>query len=326
MDPQHWHRTIKDNPIAHGLDRFHSEARRIGVRDSADVDRVIEEDVRALAIELVFCLRIYAADVIRGSVSDDVVTVFKAVVTDSIGDAAVRRLLKAAITKADEKTLWDEVLTLAATLTATHTATRPPAPRSIMLRGGRVTTTQISTPSINVSEHHSIHGATTSPGSTVSHPFLSRSYYTTDYVTSSEYSEDINLLLKHKLKGSLDIDTPGFLDTFFPSRDYQQTAEKFLDRSKAGVVPAFHNGWDTWPDGAVETEVTTWLKLVTDKLEEFSRASFSSDVSHRRSILEMPRKKSRSSLAMPELDVAFVSAEDLQRDLESLRSSWSVES
>ncbi|KAG6309324.1 hypothetical protein E4U44_007116 [Claviceps purpurea] len=322
MDPQHWHRTIKDNPIAHGLDRFHSEARRIGVCDSADVDRVIEEDVRALAIELVFCLRIHAAEVIRGSVLDDVVTVFRAVVTDSIGDAAVRRLLKAALTKADEKTLWDEVLTLAATLTATHTATRTPAPQSTMIRAGSVTATRISTPSINVSEHHSFHGATTSPDSTLSHHFQSPSQYTTDYVTSSsEHCDDVNMLLKHKLQGRLDIDTPGFLDAFFPSSGYQQTAERFLDRCKAGVVPAFHNAWDTWPDGAAETEVVTWLKLVTDEVEEFSRASFSSDVSHRRAILGMPRKPTGGSLATRELDVGFVSAADLERGSESLRTS-----
>ncbi|KAG6132798.1 hypothetical protein E4U28_006408, partial [Claviceps purpurea] len=320
MDPQQWHRTI--NPIAHGLDRFHSEARRIGVRDSADVDRVIEEDLRALAIELVFCLRIHAAEVIGGSVSDDVVTVFRAVVTGDIGDAAVRRLLKAAITKTDEKTLWDEVLTLAATLTATDTATRPPAPRSTEPQDKGATAAQILTPRINVSEHQSLPVATVAPGCTMSNQSQSPSQYTTDYASSSsEHDDDVNLLLKHKLKGRLDIDTPGFLDAFFPSSDYQQKAERFLDRCKAGVVPAFHNGWDTWPDGAAETEVVTWLKLVTDELEGFSRASFASDVSHRRAILGMPRKPIGRSLATRELDVGFVSAADLERGPESLRSS-----
>ncbi|KAG6124885.1 hypothetical protein E4U12_007815 [Claviceps purpurea] len=320
MDPQQWHRTI--NPIAHGLDRFHSEARRIGVCDSADVDRVIEEDLRALAIELVFCLRIHASEVIRGSVLDDVVTVFRAVVKDDIGDAAVRRLLKAAITKADEKTLWDEVLTLAATLTAAHTATKPSAPRSTEPQDKGATAAQISTPRINVSEHQSLPVATVAPGCTMFNQSQSPSQYTTDYASSSsEHDDDVNLLLKHKLKGRLGIDTPGFLDAFFPSSDYQQKAERFLDRCKAGVMPAFHNGWDTWPDGAAETEVVTRLKLVTDELEGFSRASFPSDVSHRRAILGMPRKPIGRSLATRELDVGFVSAADLERGPESLRSS-----
>ncbi|KAG6309660.1 hypothetical protein E4U44_006569 [Claviceps purpurea] len=241
-----------------------------------------------------------------------------------VEDDRLRSLLKAAIIhQADDKTLWDVVLAfITATLTAIHTATRPPAPRSAGRQDESVTATQISTPSINVSEHHSFHGATISPDSTASNHFQSPSKCITDYVTSSsEHRDDVNLLLEHKLKGRLDIDIPGFLDAFFPSSDYQQTAERFLDRCKAGVVPAFHNAWDTWPDGAAETEVVTWLKLVTDEVEEFSRASFASDVSHRRAILGMPRKASRGSVAMPELDVAFISAADLERGPESLRSS-----
>ncbi|KAG6059777.1 hypothetical protein E4U32_003812 [Claviceps aff. humidiphila group G2b] len=132
---------------------------------------------------------------------------------------------------ADDKTLWDEVLAIiTASLTATGTFTRPPAPRSTELQNGRVTGAQISTPSINVSD-----GATTSPDSTVSNHFQSPSQYTTDYVkSSSEYREDTNLLLENKLKGRLDIDTPGFLDAFWPSSDYEQTTETFLDRCKAG--------------------------------------------------------------------------------------------
>ncbi|KAG6096892.1 hypothetical protein E4U30_001164 [Claviceps sp. LM220 group G6] len=295
MDPQHWHRTIEDNPIAHHLVGFHSSAGRKGVSDSASIDGLTTKVIDAIG-------------------------------EDMVEDDCLRSLLKAAIIhQADDKTMWDVVLAfITTTLTATHTVTRPPAPRSAEPKDGSVTVTQISTPSINVSEHQSFHGATISPDSTVSDHHQSPSQHTTGPVTSSsEYSKEIKLrlLFKHELKGRLDIDTPGFLDAFFPSNEYQQTVEKFLDRCKAGVVPAFHNGWDTWPDGAVETEVTTWLKLVTDKLEKFSRASFSSDVSHRRAILEIPRKPSRGSVAMPELDVAFVSAADLERDPESLRSS-----
>ncbi|KAG6025878.1 hypothetical protein E4U19_002897 [Claviceps sp. Clav32 group G5] len=292
---------MEDNPIAHHLVGFHSSAGRKGVSDSAGVDELI-------------------AKATHGSLFDDLTKVIDAIGEDMIEGDCLRLLLKAAIIhQADDKTLWDVVF---AFVTATLTATRPPAPRSAEPKDGRVTATQISTPSINVSEHHSFHGATISPDSTVSNHFQSPSKYTTGSVTSlSEHREDLNLLLKHKLKGRMDIEIPGFLDAFFPSSDYQQTADRFLDRYKAGVVPAFHNGWDTWPDGAAETEVVTWLKLITDELEEFSKASFSSDVSHRRAILGMPRKPSRGSVAMPELNVAFVSAADLERGPESLRSS-----
>ncbi|KAG5934139.1 hypothetical protein E4U60_004056 [Claviceps pazoutovae] len=292
MDPQHWNRTIEENPIANGLDVFHYFARREGVYDITAVDRIIAEVLQG----------------IHRSVSDDLIALSQSVSTGMGGEDSARRLLKAAIIKADDKTLWDEVLAfITASLTATNTATRPPALRSTEPQDGRVTATQTSTPSMNVSEHHSFHGATTLPDFTVPNHFQSPSPYTTDYVTSSsEYREDTNILLKNKLKGRLHIDTPGFLDAFFPSSDYQQTAERFLDRCKTAVVPAFHNGWVTWLDGAAETEVVAWLKLVTDELEQFSRASFSSDVSHRRAILGMPRKPSRGSVAVPELDVAFI--------------------
>ncbi|KAG6053956.1 hypothetical protein E4U32_007201 [Claviceps aff. humidiphila group G2b] len=323
MDRQHWNRTIQEYPIANGLDVFHSIARQEGVCDIAAVDRIIADDVQYLASELLFVLRSHpAAKVlqgIHGSVSDDLIVLSKSIVTGLVGEDIARRLLKAAIMMADDKTLWDEVLAfITASLPATNTAKRPPALRSTEPQDGRVTAIQESTPSINVSEHHSFHGATISPYSTVSDHLQSPSQYTTDYVTSSsDYREDTNLLLKNKLKGRLDVDTPGFLDAFFPSRDYQQTAEKFLDRCKAGVVPEFHNGWDTWPDGAAETEVVAWLRLVTDELEEFSRASLSSDVSHRRAIFGIPRKPFRDSVTMQELDVGFVYAADLEGSPES---------
>ncbi|KAG6091256.1 hypothetical protein E4U31_007267, partial [Claviceps sp. LM219 group G6] len=324
MDPQHWNQTIEENPIADALNVFHSFAKEEGVGDIAAVDQIITNDLRYLASELLFFLRSHPAakalQGIHGSVSDDLIALSKSVAKGWVGKDSVRRLLKAAIIhQADDKTLWGEVLAfITASLTATGTFTRPPAPRSTEPQDGKVSGAQISTPSINVSEHHSFHGATTSPDSTVSNHFQSPSQYTTDYVTSSsEYREDTNLLLKNKLKGRLNIDTPGFFDAFFPSSDYQQTAENFLDRCKAGVVPALHNGWDTWPDGAAETEVVTWLKLFTDELEQFSRASFSSDVSHRRAVLGIPRKPCRDSVAMHELDVGFVPAADLEGGAQS---------
>ncbi|KAG6241731.1 hypothetical protein E4U24_006016 [Claviceps purpurea] len=340
-------RTIEENPIANGLDMFHSIARRKGVCDIAAVDRILTKgewtdidlagqsagvnsfaDVQYLATELVVCLRSHPAakllQGIQGSVCDDLFALSQSVTTGMVGEDSARRLLKAAITKADDKTLWEEVLAfITASLSAIDTATRPLAPRSTEPQDKSATAAQISTPRINVSEHHSLPVATVAPGCTVSSQSQSTSQYTTDYVTSSsEYREDTNLLLKNKLKGRLDVDTPGFLHTFFPSSDYQQTAEKFLDRCKAGVVPAFHNGWETWPDGAAETEVVTWLKLVTDEVEEFSRASFSSGVSHRRAILGMPKKPIGGILATPELDVGFVSAVDLERGPENSTYSY----
>ncbi|KAG6241732.1 hypothetical protein E4U24_006017, partial [Claviceps purpurea] len=102
MDPQHWNRTIEDNPIAHGLDVFRSIARRKGVCDIAAVDRLIADDVRVLASHLLFRFEDYA--VARGNFYDDLVKVTEAIITNTIEIDRLRPLLRAAITnKADDK-------------------------------------------------------------------------------------------------------------------------------------------------------------------------------------------------------------------------------
>ncbi|KAG5951073.1 hypothetical protein E4U58_001329 [Claviceps cyperi] len=234
-----------------------------------------------------------------------------------IGDNGLRPLLKAAITKADVSTLWIEVMTLTATLNATHTATSPPTPRSTSPQHRSVPNIQTSSPTINVSEHHTLLAATFSPNSTVSQHLQSPSKYTTASVANSSeqrIANEIGLLLKQELQGRLDIDMPGFLEEFFQTSDYQQTAENFLDRCKTGAVLAFNNGWETWPERAAENEVVTWLKLLSDELEEFSKASFSSAVSSRRAIYSIPKKPIHEAAATREMDhgVGFVSLADLE--------------
>ncbi|KAG6210153.1 hypothetical protein E4U35_005884 [Claviceps purpurea] len=102
-------RTIEENPIANGLDIFYIFAKQKGVGDIAVVDRIIAKDVQYLATELVVCLRSHpAAKVlqgIQGSVSDDLFALSQSVTTGMVGEDSARRLLKAAITKADDKTL-----------------------------------------------------------------------------------------------------------------------------------------------------------------------------------------------------------------------------
>ncbi|KAG6210151.1 hypothetical protein E4U35_005882 [Claviceps purpurea] len=130
MDLQHLNRTIEEDPIANGLDVFYSFAKQKGVGDIAAVDRIIAKDVQFLASELVVCLRSHpAAKVlqgIQGSVSDDLIALSLSVTTGMVGEDSVRRLLKAAITKADDKTLWDEVLAfITASLTVTTRSIAP---------------------------------------------------------------------------------------------------------------------------------------------------------------------------------------------------------
>ncbi|KAG6049933.1 hypothetical protein E4U17_006649 [Claviceps sp. LM77 group G4] len=122
MDTQRLIQTIKENPVAPGLDLLHSEARRNGVRDIAVIDRLSEYDVKILALQLLVCWRIYAKVRVKygihGSVLNerDVITVFDALVADSIEQDFLRRLLKIAIPNPDEEIMWDEFSTLAVTL------------------------------------------------------------------------------------------------------------------------------------------------------------------------------------------------------------------
>ncbi|KAG6254354.1 hypothetical protein E4U24_007598 [Claviceps purpurea] len=141
MDPQHGNRTIKDNPIGRGFNLLHSEARRNGVCDIAAIDQLTAHgdyndmnpagqfisfnlfaDVKILALDILICWRICAAfrvlQGIHGSVLNerDVVTVFEALAADSIEQEPLRNLLKKAIAKADDETMWDEFSTLAVTL------------------------------------------------------------------------------------------------------------------------------------------------------------------------------------------------------------------
>ncbi|KAG5931270.1 hypothetical protein E4U60_006220, partial [Claviceps pazoutovae] len=304
MDPQHWNQEIEHNPIASGLDAFCSIARKMGVCDIAAVDQLNAQ------------LQVLPGW--HGSLSDDLIQVSIALMRNHIDDNCFRPLLKAAITQADVRTLWIEFMALSATLDATHTATGPPTPRSTSPQHRSIPTTQTSSPIINVSEHHRLPAAIISPTSTVSQHFQSPSKHTTGSVANSSeqrIENEIGLLLKQELEGRLDVDTPGFFDEFFPSSNYQQTAENFLDRCKTGAVPAFKNGWEIWPDRAAETEVVTWLKLLSDELEKFSRASFSFDVSSQRAICSVPRKPIQGAAATLELDhdVGFVSSADLER-------------
>ncbi|KAG6022454.1 hypothetical protein E4U19_005018 [Claviceps sp. Clav32 group G5] len=112
MDPKPWNRTIEEHPIADGLDEFHCHARRMGVCDIAAIDRLL---AKAEVLEE-----------LRGSFVVDLANVGAAITQKNIEGDTLRPLLIAAITKADDKTLWDEALTL--TLTANNIGTTFPAP------------------------------------------------------------------------------------------------------------------------------------------------------------------------------------------------------
>ncbi|KAG6215561.1 hypothetical protein E4U50_007300 [Claviceps purpurea] len=176
MDPQNWNRGIEyieHNPIATGLNTFCSIARNMGVCDITAVDQLNAQHLQSLALLLMGCLSCHTAVQAlsgwHGSLSDDLIQVSIALMKNHIGDDCFRPLLKAAITRADVRTLWIEFFTLSATLEATHAATGPPTPRSTSPQyTWSIPITQTSSPIINVSEHHRLPAASISPNSIVS--------------------------------------------------------------------------------------------------------------------------------------------------------------
>ncbi|KAG5945207.1 hypothetical protein E4U59_006220 [Claviceps monticola] len=85
-----------------------------------------------------------------GSFVVDLANVGVAITQKKIEGDTLRPLLIASITKADDKTLWDEALTLS--LTVNHIATSFPAPRFIEPQNRSVIANQTSKSSINVSD------------------------------------------------------------------------------------------------------------------------------------------------------------------------------
>ncbi|KAG5990189.1 hypothetical protein E4U52_004877, partial [Claviceps spartinae] len=89
---------------------------------------------------------------IHGNVSDDLIALSESVVTGLVGEDSARRLLKAAIIKADDKTLWDEVLAvITASLTATTRRTRSIVPQNTPPAS---TSTAAARPGINSDHRH----------------------------------------------------------------------------------------------------------------------------------------------------------------------------
>ncbi|KAG6096891.1 hypothetical protein E4U30_001163 [Claviceps sp. LM220 group G6] len=122
MDLQRLERAIKDNPFTRNLHALHSEALRQGVSDIAAIDQLSADYVKICALEIVMCLRIFTVlrvqQGIHGSVliENDMITVFKAIATESIEDDVLRSLIKTAIGGEGDKNIWDEISTLAVTL------------------------------------------------------------------------------------------------------------------------------------------------------------------------------------------------------------------
>ncbi|KAG6306709.1 hypothetical protein E4U44_007922 [Claviceps purpurea] len=329
MDLQHLNRAI-ENPIANGLDIFYSFAKQKGVGDIAAVDQIIAKgewadidpagqsagvnsfaDVQYLATELVVCLRSHpAAKVlqgIHGSVSDDLFA------------------LSHYHYKADDKTLWDEVLAfITASLTAT---TRSIAPQNTP-PASTSTAALASIPTISITHDDDLFAATIPSGPVDSNcPDTPQVWRTSGMVNTPEHHKHIDRLLREELKGRMHYGIPDFLEAFFPSAKYQEVAENFLNRCKTvtGVEPIFNDDthrFESWPDRTNQGQVVPWMKTFIKELEEFSRNSFTTndEGSHSRAFFGLPIQVIEGHVAKRKLDAGFISA----ADLESVTYFWTT--
>ncbi|KAG6109720.1 hypothetical protein E4U14_003119, partial [Claviceps sp. LM454 group G7] len=251
----------------------------------------------------------YRAEGIHGSVSDDLIALCESVVTSFVGEDSARRLLKAAITKADDKTLWDEVLAfITASLTAT---TRSIAPQNTP-PASTSTAALASIPAISKTHDDDLSTAKILAGPTDSRyccPDTPTVHRTAGMVNTVECHRNIDGLLRKELKGRMHYGIPDFLETFFPSTKYQEVAEQFLNRCKTGtgVESKFNDNihrFETWPDLTTQEQVIPWMRTFSKELEEFSRIYFSTndDGTHSRAFLGQPNKFIKGHMAKRKLD------------------------
>ncbi|KAG6059779.1 hypothetical protein E4U32_003814 [Claviceps aff. humidiphila group G2b] len=246
---------------------------------------------------------------IHGSVSDDLIALCESVVTGLVGDDSARRLLKADITKTDDKTLWDEVLAfITASLTAT---TRSIAPQNTP-PASTSTAALASIPAISKTHDDDLSTAKILAGPTDSRycrPDTPTVHRTAGMVNTVECHRNIDGLLRKELKGRMHYGIPDFLETFFPSTKYQEVAEQFLNRCKTGtgVESKFNDDthrFETWPDLTTQEQVIPWMRTFSKELEEFSRIYFSTndDGTHSRAFLGQPNKFIKGHMAKRKLD------------------------
>lgn len=95
---------------------------------------------------------------------------------------------------------------------------------------------------------------------------------TGSFVNSSEHRKYIDNVLKEELD-SIYVGVHGFSEAFFGKvAGLGLAAQVVLEKCKEGDNPLYReeSGWQSWPEGAMETDVLSWFIQLTGQLLDFA--------------------------------------------------------
>lgn len=144
------------------------------------------------------------------------------------------------------------------------------------------------------------------------HPALSSQqtpwlHNTSSFVNSSEHRKYVDNVLKEEL-GSIYVGVHGFSEAFLGQvAGLGLAAQAVFEKCKEGDNPLYQEegGWQSWPEGAMETDVLSWFTQLTDQLLYFTGEDRPA-LGVRRRPLTQPHQPLQSSTADRKLDVGFV--------------------
>lgn len=131
---------------------------------------------------------------------------------------------------------------------------------------------------------------------------------TSSFVNSSEYRQNVDLVLKLEL-GPLYVGLPNFCETFFGDvSDLKAASQAVFLKCTEGENPLFKDGWTGWPASAKKGDVLIWFGGIIPKLEAFAGDRMST-LAHRRKLLAQPKTPLQGSIGKRSMDIGFVDSE-----------------
>lgn len=130
---------------------------------------------------------------------------------------------------------------------------------------------------------------------------------TSSFANSSEHRKYVDNVLKEEL-GPIYVGVPGFSEAFFGKvAGLGPAAKVVLEKCKEGDNPLYReeSGWQSWPEGANETDVLSWFAQLTGQLLDFAGEDQSALGAQRRPLTQ-PHQPLQGSTVDRKLDVGFV--------------------
>ncbi|KAL2164299.1 hypothetical protein VTH06DRAFT_3515 [Thermothelomyces fergusii] len=278
MATQSWSDIIRQNPIGNRLEAFRASYRSIcnskNIPDAPDtVDRLDDEDVRNLAIDLLSALQTHPASRLLRSggtgrlLFGDLLRLNTVIYSGDADLERIRPLLQAALAEdPDDELIWNRVCD------AVTESTPPPRPGD---------------PSVKET------------------PWT---YNISGVVNSSEHRRYMDDLLKEEL-GPVYIGLPGFHEAFFGDVPNLGTAsEQFFNDCLGGIDPLFKpdDGWRGWPRDAKQDDVLGWFAEFSKNLAAFAER-YELAPAYQRRLLARPNKPIIGSVGQRKMDIGFLS-------------------